>query len=389
MLKSCLILIAIGLVLVTLMAYFTNRHALNTEQWIPPLPASHSESADPEEPKIILAWNSYWWWKDFQAGGFGRKPFLDQRCPVSNCYLTENRSRLAEASAVLFHARQIEDLPPARYPDQLYVFFIMESPYTTWKDFRNFTGVFNLTMTYRTDSDIPLHPYFMPSGVDSPYSMRYPLRKRRKSVVWVNSRCLKKSQRKNYVEELSKQIDVDVYGRCTESPERSLGCHGNQCFEETLPSMYKFFLSFENSFCLDYRTEKLYRTIQTEIIPVVYGGSNYTRDLPPHSFIDILDYDSPADLARYLKFLSKNETEYMRYFAWKGKHRLHSPFQQRFCRLCEIVHDPDFSKRYDDIASWWYNGTCTCEARVKTRYGFSCVQTERYADVSLSDITGA
>ena len=246
-------------------------------------------------------------------------------------------------------------------------------------------------MTYRTDSDMPLHPHFVPSEEQSHnYRMRYPFRKRRKSVVWVISRCLQKSQRHRYVDELSKRIDVDVYGKCTKSLERSLGCEEAQCFDETLPSMYKFYISFENSFCLDYITEKLYRTIQTEIVPVVYGGTNYTRDLPPHSFIDALDYDSPADLARHLNFLSNNEAEYLKYFAWKGKHRLYDPFRQSFCRLCEIVHGQTFSKRYKDIASWWNNGTCTCSSHV-TQYGdhYSCVNTTRYVDVTLSQVQPA
>ncbi len=343
-----------------------------------------------DSPKIILAWNSWFHWKDFQAGGFGRKPFLNQRCPVSNCHLTDDRSRLAEASALLFHARQIVDLPPKRYPSQLYVFFLLESPFTTRKDLRNFTAIFNVTMTHRMDSDIPIQPYFVPIRdihdfkIRNPYRIKYPFKQRNRSVAWVNSRCLN-DQRKAYVDELSKYIDVDVYGECTKTLETALRCQYARCFYDTIPSMYKFFLSFENAFCLDYVSEKIYRTIQTEIVPVVYGGTNYTRDLPPHSFINALDYDSPADLARYLNFLSDNKTEYMKYFAWKGKYRGYDGFDKIFCRLCEIVNDPTFSKRYDDVAGWWNNGTCTCAAGVK-RYGFDCVETASYVDVSLSDI---
>ena len=38
------------------------------------------------------------------------------------------------------------------------------------------------------------------------------------------------------------------------------------------PKSATVYLAFENSFCTDYVTEKLFRTLNTEIIPIVYGG---------------------------------------------------------------------------------------------------------------------
>jgi len=40
--------------------------------------------------KTILYFNSYFDMKDF-AFGFGRKPFVDNKCPVDNCYATNNK----------------------------------------------------------------------------------------------------------------------------------------------------------------------------------------------------------------------------------------------------------------------------------------------------------
>ena len=48
-------------------------------------------------------------------------------------------------------------IPPRRWPDEFYVFVISESPATVWwpaNTASKFNGFFNLSMTYRHDSDI-------------------------------------------------------------------------------------------------------------------------------------------------------------------------------------------------------------------------------------------
>ena len=46
-------------------------------------------------------------------------------------------------------------------------------------------------------------------------------------------------------------------------------------------SGYKFYLSFENSFCTGYVTEKFYKALELDIIPVVMGGADYKARAPP------------------------------------------------------------------------------------------------------------
>ena len=47
---------------------------------------------------------------------------------------------------------------------------------------------------------------------------------------------------------------------------------------------------------------------------VVYGGGNYERIAPPHSYINALDFKSAAELGRYLVYLDGNDTAYNEYF---------------------------------------------------------------------------
>jgi len=82
-------------------------------------------------------------------------------------------------------------------------------------------------------------------------------------------------------------------------------------------SGYKFYLSFENSFCTGYVTEKFYKALELDIIPVVMGGADYKARAPPKSYIDVLDFDTPAELAAFLLDLAGNEEEYLSYFWWK------------------------------------------------------------------------
>ena len=52
------------------------------------------------------------------------------------------------------------------------------------------------------------------------------------------------------------------------------------------------------------------------MVPVVYGLGNYSAVAPPHSFINVLDFAGPAELAAYLKYLDGNDTAYNEYFRY-------------------------------------------------------------------------
>ena len=52
-------------------------------------------------------------------------------------------------------------------------------------------------------------------------------------------------------------------------------------------------------------------------VPVVLGAANYSIIMPPHSYINAMDFESPLKLAEYLNFLDQNEEEYLSYFWWR------------------------------------------------------------------------
>ena len=53
---------------------------------------------------------------------------------------------------------------------------------------------------------------------------------------------------------------------------------------------------------------------RTSAIPVVYGAAAYSQIAPEHSFIDVLDFESPKKIADYLQYLDQNDTAFNEYF---------------------------------------------------------------------------
>ena len=82
--------------------------------------------------------------------------------------------------------------------------------------------------------------------------------------------------RATYVKNLQKYINITVYGGL------GIPCPAHVNYDryniqvstkcrEYIASTYKFFLSFENSMCTDYITEKFFDILKYDIVPVVIG----------------------------------------------------------------------------------------------------------------------
>ena len=123
---------------------------------------------------------------------------------------------------------------------------------------------------------------------------------------------------------------------------------------------YKFYLSFENGACDEYVTEKVWRILEIHVVPVVLGGANYSKRLPPHSYIDIREFESPALLAAFLWKLDANDDLYNEYFAWKPHYNVYG-WEYR-CRLCKYMNQRDVKdvNIIDRVDEFW-NGKTQCQ----------------------------
>ncbi|KAK2141749.1 hypothetical protein LSH36_1048g00010 [Paralvinella palmiformis] len=307
--------------------------------------------------KIILLWNSFYGTRHFGAGAFRREAFKINKCKVNTCSLETDRGLLEKAAAVVFHIRgKMTPFPRHANLRQLFVYFLREPPPLTFENSPRYRKHFNITMTYRSDSDIPvpISRYVkQTNGTGTKHALKYPLSSKSGQVAWLVSHCNTSSQREIYVASLSEYISVDIYGNCG-----SYECARNTSCVEHLERNYKFYLSFENSYCKDYVTEKYYRTLNYEMIPIVYGGANYSKLGPPDSFINILDYRSPKHLASYLDFLSENEAAYLTYFQSRPLWKSVDVLGKAFCDLCELAHNETFHRIYSDVHEWWTRDSC-------------------------------
>ena len=67
--------------------------------------------------------------------------------------------------------------------------------------------------------------------------------------------------------------------------------------------------------------------------------------MPSSAYINVLDFKSPQELAKYMLFLDSNKTAYNSYFKWK-KHVKFSTNQKPFspfCDMCIKLHLDDFN----------------------------------------------
>ncbi|KAM5237835.1 LOW QUALITY PROTEIN: 3-galactosyl-N-acetylglucosaminide 4-alpha-L-fucosyltransferase FUT3-like [Ctenodactylus gundi] len=270
-----------------------------------------------------------------------------------DCHLTANRSVYTQADAVIVHHRDISaqpksQMPPSpRPPGQRWIWFTLESP-TNCMHMKDLDGYFNLTMSYRHDSDI-FTPYgWLEPWEGPPAATQVNLTAKTGLVAWLVSNWQVNSARVRYYQQLKAHISVDVFGRG----------HQPLAHKDTLKQVarYKFYLAFENSQHPDYITEKLWGNALAGTVPVVLGPSraNYERFLPPDSFIHVDDFPSAQALAAHLKELAGNATRYLAYFRWRETLRpCRSSWALNFCKACWRLHEGPRYQTVPSIASWF------------------------------------
>lgn len=238
-----------------------------------------------------------------------QRPFIDRKCGHQNCFLSDTPyyfEDVRDFDVVVYSAPSIRrhmsnqrevNHPGSRSLKQKYILYSLEAsgnyPITAAYD-----GFFNWTWTYKFNSDI-IAPYiavrnkrgkligpgpeihWMKATDMKPTSIRIirKLKYKQIAAAWFVSHCDAQSMRLEYANELNKYLGlygqkVDIFGSCG-----NLSCPLGwiqECYA-LVESDYYFYLSFENSFCVDYVTEKLLHAVEHFAVPVVLGGADYKR----------------------------------------------------------------------------------------------------------------
>ena len=244
---------------------------------------------------------------------------------------TSDHSLFATADVVIVPlASAGHDLPQHRaHDEQVWVLWSQESidNYPTLGA-PEFVGQFDVTMTYRLDSDIPI-PYFNSRFLDR-LSPMLPLGERNTTLLcaWVSSswdRC----NRNDYLGALVKAMEVHSYGAVhrTRPPTEDRGAATKR---QSLPQ-YRFTAAFENSMTVDYVTEKFFQPLLAGSVPVVRGAPNIADFAPsPNSYIDATRFADAQELADHLNAMS--DDEYLQHHTWRHDGSI-DRWRQQWARL--------------------------------------------------------
>ena len=274
---------------------------------------SHMNYKLEKKKLLVLLWN---------------KPFLNVFNSSEQpkvCEYTYDHDKAQQADFVYFSVRSLGNLKqlPNRTPSQRWVIHTKESAqngYLSNTFLTSVANIFNYSSHYSIKADIH-YPYgWCEDSFANDESRWPPFPNKTGLVFFIASNCHSQSKREGYVKSLKKHIQVDTYGHCGDHAMPRLK-NTNQC--RSLCQKYKFYLSFENSFCTEYVTEKLYKIISDDslyVIPIVMGLDEYDK-LPKDSIIDVRDFSSPRLLADHLQYLNNNNTAFMKYFEWRNKRK--------------------------------------------------------------------
>ena len=235
--------------------------------WLPKI-AAENDSTQSQTPKVkvaVLVYTTFFsqinWIKIEDRCGSDQRN--KKQCSLYRFEITYDKSRFSESDMVVFHARNmpsidvLNSLLNSRPSSQRWVYALWESPNAT-PNTTPLNGLFNLTWTYRTDSDFwgPYGRYERLSQEEIKRNEMAPVtdytQGKSELVAWIVSNC-GPQLRISFVHELKKYIKVDVFGGCSSTFGESRSCKGksSDCIKN-----YKFYLSFENALCEDYITEK-------------------------------------------------------------------------------------------------------------------------------------
>jgi hypothetical protein len=146
-----------------------------------------------------------------------------------------------------------------------------------------------------------------------------------------------------------KHFEVHSYGRCLknrdEPPRGNRSPNENKRF---VLSQYKWYLAFENNVIKDYVSEKVFDGILAGTVPVYQGAPTVAKLLPSaDAVVQVGNFQSPKELAAYLKEVGSDRTKYEALLEWKS-HATQSKldaFQEvidmtgyKFTSLCRICH---------------------------------------------------
>lgn len=320
-----------------------------------------------------------------------------EQCSHNNCkYSCDKVNSLKEADALIFHLRDLESELKYKYnnefdkwlqmteqlpfktvelkllnnPNQIWILWNDESTPVD-KNFNKISNLFNWTLSFKTDAEIyeGSYGYFKQNEQNITnlefYNKKKDIylndfQKRKNAILWFVSNC-KSTYRLEIALEISKYYPVYIYGKCdllssiksdkyphlNYISSNDLVCQrGSNCELDKLKT-FKYYFAFENINCKDYVTEKVWRSLNNNLIPILLQPKrdSYIRYLiPEKSIIHLNDFnDNIQLLVGYLNKIDSNFNLYFEHLKWtniylKTIDNIKYTEPHRMCQLCHKLN---------------------------------------------------
>lgn len=251
--------------------------------------------------KYVLIWKDH---REEKPLVIGQKMFIEQRCLHINCFFTYNKSLLDDDmtnfDAVVFNVQDVRTLPAnklamLRSPHQKYIFRSLQPAAKYPLCNEHFEGFFNLTWTYKLDSDIPqpfINVYNAMNKIVGPKvyvdwlkvmkhntQITKKIKSKTKAVSWILSKCSSNHKQLDFVKDLTQELrgynyTVDVFGACASNkcPDGVLW----QCYK-MMEKDYYFSLILEDHVSVDFLTDTIVKTMNHNTLPIISAGANLDR----------------------------------------------------------------------------------------------------------------
>ncbi|XP_022823941.1 alpha-(1,3)-fucosyltransferase C-like [Spodoptera litura] len=310
----------------------------------------------------------------------GQRYFITHNCHLINCYFTSNRSFFMDLryfDAIVFNvqdvSRQSSDLPEVRSIVQKYIFAANDSSDNYPVCSPVYDYYFNWTWTYKRDSSIPykfisvynIHNEELGNNILWDNFETVPVSKQFKSSLSSKSaaaaiyldKCITSGKREIFLKNLkiclaTYNLTLDVFGPCgtMKCGRTSL----KSCYYR-IRTTYYFYLALEDSIADDYITKTVLFGYNNLAVPVVLGGAEYNRFLPPYSYIDakLLGEELTAKL---MYEAIQNKTKYYEFFNWRNHYTIKESNVLDACSLCQFLNNEGWLKTgtvYTTFRNWW------------------------------------
>ena len=316
--------------------------------------------------KQILLWSTegqhYHW--PYAEGNYH---FMEEKCQVNKCFFTNDKELMPSSDAIMFYSTGIlydiryEHIQQERPSQQVWV-YVDQQPPTPHEDLDKLDGLFNMVISYRTDSDIVLPPgAALLTG--EPEHSKSLVSNRSNTIIWHVKKCtqLEHVGITGLLKALQQQLSVSIISQCAPDPDCVIYPDLLKCQPNYDLSTYKFQLLVETQSCRDYIPEDFWDILRAGSVPIVVGSSlsEYMSAAPPNSFLHVQNFTDSDSLIQHIMKLTLHDEEYNSYITWHNVYKIQAlsdltlTSRHVVCRLCEMLHDSSAEDNYYFLSRWW------------------------------------